>query len=231
MRFYPIYAKRFRILQSFFYAKVSSHVSRTHPEKLPSGSLSVEVASNGWLDSVDVFVTKVEEGSAFRSEWPFVEVGEVRIRLQIAHIDFDLVHSMCSINEKRYALFSEKCNQWVNWSNECRHWNDMIEDSQFYFLWVTVHEILDFELVGLRRLHIFKGKINLSCLRVTSRIVMPKCYWRVTTVLRMEAYAVFGSRTTSPYCQRSDLARVLMPSVAFWTKYMFLVKQLIFLAT
>mgnify|MGYP000986677630 FL=1 len=70
----------------------------------------MEVTSNGWLDSVDVFVTEKEESSAFGSEGPFVEVGEVCIRLQIAHINFDLVHSMCSINEKRYVLFSEKSN-------------------------------------------------------------------------------------------------------------------------
>ena len=55
----------------------------------------------------------------------------------------------------------------------------------------------------------------------TSTISIPYRSLSTTHVFLIDAYAVFGSRITSPALHFIDFARQLNASVAFWTRYTF----------
>jgi len=140
--FYSVQPERLIVLETFPNAEMGSQVSGSCPIVLSSWPFACKVASYDRFDNINILITQVKESSAFGREGPFVEVGKVSIRLQIGHIDHNLVDGMCCINEKSNIFLFEELDQRIHRNNKARHWNDMIKNSQPDLLRVAIHKIL-----------------------------------------------------------------------------------------
>lgn len=74
----------------------------------------------------------------------------------------------------------------------------MVENCHFDLFGVAIHKIFHLQLDILRTFDIFRSEDELYIILFTSTIVMLYLSLSTLMVLRMEAYAMLGSKTTSP---------------------------------
>lgn len=73
------------------------------------------------MNELEELITYIKEGCIFRSESPFMEIRKVSGSIDLLHVQVQLVHCMCSINEKRNSFLLKECLQSLHWQYYCGH--------------------------------------------------------------------------------------------------------------
>eukprot|EP00053_Salpingoeca_punica_P008992 m.80308 g.80308 ORF g.80308 m.80308 type:complete len:386 (+) comp14840_c0_seq3:63-1220(+) len=94
-----------------------------------SGSLTL-VVDGGRVDQILLVLGNVEDGRAFGRVEPLVAVGRVEVGANLLHVDRDLAHGVCTVEEDHHAMLVAHLHKLLHRQDEGGHRRDVREDGQ-----------------------------------------------------------------------------------------------------